>query len=531
MKKILLVLLLSVSLTTNAFPQSNLLKVRIDRFDGGQNTYDLPNSLNANQGTICTNVITNRRGKLSKRKGQALFATDFSNMAPSGIGSFMPDSSTSYMVVASGPTVIYTTSASASWLTANLSNALTTGHDTEFLQADNLLAVLNGQDYTAFWNGTTWDPGSSSTASPPTGTTAAWLLNYFFVAGNPTNPDWIYYSNNLDPQTFTDTDIIKVNSGDGQKIVRLEPFREFELIVYKERSIYNVDLTDITSISVKPITTAIGCVAPRTVVNIGNDHWFLSSVPFGIRSLVRSSFDKILIDMVSQPVQDYFDGTGDTVINKTHIDKACAVLYDDKYIIAIPTGISTVNNTVLVYDFITKNWSVIDGWFPEKWLVWENNLYYIDALDGRVIQCFTGTQGDMSSGPTVTSSSEPLQPITYTYATKDIDFDNPENYKQLDSIELEFEPVGNYTATVYINLDDGGWQEVGDIDMSSGAPTLPVALPFTLTASGIVLEMLQLQQYGEFRKIRVKIEQSGTDELCILHSITIFAQLKNWRRE
>ena len=521
-------------LSSEARCSDELKKVRIDTFDGGQDSFDLASVINPNQGKLFKNVVINRKGKLSKRKGQALFAQDLSNIAFTGIGRFDPDQSTSYLVTASGTIVQRSLSSPASWVTANPKNALTTGKNTEFVQANALLFILNGQDPTANYSGSVWDPGSSSTASPPIATTGAWLRNYLFCAGNPTNGDWVYFSNNLAPKTFTVTDVFKVNTGDGQKIMKLEVFRLNELIVYKERSIYVLDITGATPLtdwSVQPISKVIGCIAPRSVVGVGNDQIFLSSDPIAVRTLARSSFDKILVDIMSQPIQDIFDGTGDTVINKTVISKASAVFFDNKYILAIAIGPSTVNNYVVVFDFFTKSWYTITGWYPAAWQVFNNNLYYIDALDGRVVQCFTGTTGDMASGPIVTSASEPTVGISFEYVSKNIDFDNAENFKQPDALDVEFGTSGNYNANVYLELDDGGYQNIGTVSLKGGAPNLPINLPFNLGASGVARKTFQIQRYGEFKKLKVRFLQEGVSELCELHWFTSFGNVKNWRRE
>jgi len=536
MKKFL-TLTISLFLVASAYSQE-LIKVRIDDFSGGQNSYDLADSIDVNQGELVQNASQEKRGRLEKRKGQALFADDLGNTAFRGVGDFYPDSTTSYVLAASGTDIVRSTSAGASWTVVNTGKALTAGYNTEFLQADNLLFIFNGEDNTSWYDGSTFvlptSVGTVYPASPPKATTGAWVANYLFLAGNPTYPDWVYFSNNLEPREFTANNVIKINTGDGQEIVRIEPFRENEIIVYKQRSVYMLDITGSTPLAdwaYKPISRTIGCAAERSVVNIGNDHWFLSSEPIAVRSLIRSSFDKILLDRASDPIQDIFDGTGETTINVSSIDVACAILHDNKYILGIPTGVSTVNDYVVVYDFLTKSWTTIDGWYPAEWIVYENDLYYIDANDGRMIECFTGTTGDMYEGPVVTGSSEPSVAITFDWRSKNISFDNPENYKMLDALDLELGASGDYDADVYIEMDDGGWQRVGDMNLAGGAVTLPVSLPFTLSASGVARETFQLQQYGEFKNIKIRVVQDGLSELCDLHRATIFAYMKPWRRE
>jgi len=229
MKKLFALLLVGLLLTLPVYGQEGgLLKIRVDLFSGGQNSFDDADVIEAQQGKTVKNVVLNRKGKLGKRKGQALFATDEGNTAWTGLGTFFPDVNTKEIFAASGTTVVSSDTAETDWAIRAPPTALTTGKDTEFLQCNNLLAVFNGTDNTAFWTDSIWDPGSTSTSSPPIASTGAWRLNYLFLSGNPTNTDWVYFSNNLAPQTFTSTDIIKVNSGDGQKVIRIEPFRLFD---------------------------------------------------------------------------------------------------------------------------------------------------------------------------------------------------------------------------------------------------------------------------------------------------------------
>ncbi len=529
--KILTTILIICSFSVYCFAQADLMKVRIDRFEGGMVSNHLSDILQPNQGASMVNVVLDRLGMLSKRKGQALFNKDVGSTPFTGIGRYDPDRTTSYLVAASGVSIIRARASDTDWTIANPASPLTAGKDTEFIQANDLLFVLNGFDNTAWYDGATWNSGGTYPPNPPAATTGAWLKNYLFLAGATTETDWIYISNNLDPTTFNASDVVKVNTGDGQAIQTLMPFRENELIVYKERSIFvlNISGSTINDRTIQPISTTIGTIAPRSVVNLGNDHWFLSSDPIAIRSLVRSQYDKILIDTVSEPIQDIFDRTGRLQVNLTHIHKAAAVLFDNKYLLAIPTGTSTVNNTVLVFDFFSKAWSIITGWYPADWIVFDNRLFYIDANDGRVVECFVGETGDFRKGPN--DDTDPTEGIEFVYISKALDFDNPENFKQGDAIEVEFEPTGNYDAEVYINLDNNGWQKIGDVNLAGNSLTLPITLPATLSNGGTARKTFQIQQYGEFKKMHVMIKNTASNETVILHRITVFGRVKPWRRE
>lgn len=518
----------------------DFVKFNITDFSGGMDSKDYADKLQLNQGADISNGVINSKGEILIRTGQSLFNIDTNSNAFTGLGKFDLDATTSYMMAVSGSSVVRSLSTGTQWTIVNSGKNLTTGVNAEFIQANSLFFVLNGQDPTSWYDGTTYTQGGTwpGSVSPPTATTASWLNNYLFLAGNSTHPDWLYVSDNLTPQSFQANQVIKINTGDGQGIKKILPYKTGDLIIYKSRSIFDLSINNVDSTcspqpicqwSYSPVVSDVGTPAPRSVVSLGNDQWFLSSAPYGVRSMTRSQFDKIFVNLISQPIQDIFDGTGETIINTVQIAKSAAIYYDNKYILAIPTSSSTVNNLVCVYDFITQSWYLITGWYPAEWLVDNrNNLYYIDANDGRVVQCFTGSTGDIGTTHPV---SGPTVGIDFSYTSKITDFDNPDNFKQLDSIGLEFTPTGNYSATVSINLDNAGWQTAGSVALTSNAVNLPVTLPFTLTSPGLTYRTLQLTQYGEFKKIQVMVEINGTNKQIALQKITIFARLKPWRRE
>ena len=523
-----------------AMAQEELKRVHIDDYSGGMNSKDFPDTLQPNQGTYIANAIINKKGMLSTRLGQALQGEDVGGVHFNGLGTFYYDPSTSYLISASGVSVVGATENDKTWTILNPSNPLTSGLTTNFIQANSLYFVMNGTNPTSWTSGlsATWVVGGTwpGATSPPTATTAAWLNNYLFLAGNSLNPDWVYISDNLIPQSFQANQVIKVNSGDGQPIKRLEPYRTSSIIIYKTRSIYQLDISGINSScspqpicqwSLSPLTLDVGTPAPYSVVNLGNDQWFLSSSPAGVRALSRTQFDKLFVNLMSAPIQDIFDGTGERILNTTLAYKSAAIYYDNKYLLAIPTGSSTVNDLVLVYDFITQSWYLIDGWYPAYWTVVNNNLYYADANTGRVVKCFSGTTGDFG---TIAGTSVPTVGIKTTYTSKIIDFDVHDNFKQLDAVDFDFTPTGNYFATVYINQDNSGWTDAGTVSLVADSVTLPVNLPFILKSPGYSYQTLQLTKYGEYKKIQVKLELQGTGEQVTLQKISIYSRVKPWRR-
>lgn len=546
---IIIPVLIIIGLSTKAISQiDNFLKVKVVDYSGGQVSKNYGDELTNNQGALVQNAIINVKGQISSRLGQNLFNVDTNSAAFSGVGAYYFQTGSSivpYLVAASGPSVIESQSNSSNWTVINTGHPLTTGHNAEFIEANNLLFTFNGFDNPSWWDGTNWTVAGNypGPTSPPVGTTAAWLAGYLFVGGNPVNQQFLYFSDNTNPVSFTTaSNIVNVSVGDGQPIEKIQPYRTGDLIVYRSQSIYDLNIVSNGNTTctpqpgctwtLTPLTQDVGTMSPRSVVSLGNDQWFLSGPPFGIRSVIRSQFDKTFVNLVSQPIQDIFDGTNinGQILNTQQVSKAAAIYFDNKYIVAIPLSGSSVNNLVLVYDFITQSWYEITGWYPAEWVVYNYNLYYIDANDGRVIQCFTGTTGDYgtvipagASGPTVG--------IDFLYQSKIFDFDNQENYKTLDSIKLEFNPTGNYNATISVNLDNTGWQTAGTISLTSNAVTLPISLPFQLSSPGLTYGTLQLTKFGKFKKIQIQVEIQGANQQIILQKETVYATLLPYERE
>ena len=399
--------------------------------------------------------------------------------------------------------------------------------------------ILPSFDSTGWWDGAKFNQSGPYPSSPPSATTGSWLRNYLFLAGATTETDFIYFSNNENPVVFDSSDIIKVNTGDGQAIQHLEAYRLNELIIYKEKSVFVLDITGDTPLvdwTVQPISTSVGAVAPRAVVSLGNDQWFLSSEPIAVRSLVRSEFDKILVDKVSKPIQDIFDREGDLKINIQQIQKAAAVLFDDKYILALPTGTSTVNNTVLAFDFNVGAWYIIEGWFPADWIVFDKRLFYIDANDSRVIECFTGTSGDVGDATIPGNSffgtaSTPSVGINYQYVSKNFDFDFPENSKILDAFVLEFGATGNFEAIVSISLDNSDFASIGSVSLSGDSRVLPQDLPFVLKTAGVARKTFQTQKFGRWKTMKFKVSQFKDGTTVSLNRVSLYGRVLKWSRK
>ena len=169
--------------------------------------------------------------------------------------------------------------------------------------------------------------------------------------------DEILVSDILDTDTYDQIyGNFRFNAGKSDFNVGMLSFSDDKLLVFNRNSIHLVNSVVNPSItSAQLLTDEVGLIARNSVIQIGNQVLFLSD---------NGVYGMNFIDLYNLrgnevPLSEGIQKTIDT-INKAHADKAVAVYFDNKYYLAVPTGTSTVNNTLLIYNFLNKSWESVD---------------------------------------------------------------------------------------------------------------------------------------------------------------------------
>jgi len=135
-------------------------------------------------------------------------------------------------------------------------------------------------------------------------------------------------------------------------------------------------------------------------------------------------------------------------INKDYAENAVAVYFDNRYFIAVPTGSSTTNNTLLIYNFINKAWESIDSINDSAWdftnLIvagkGSNRGVYAINRNGGVHKVEGGTGGNdvfiTQVGSTSGSQAVVSSATTRMYTLKSIDRKKWNNFE----LHIESEP-------------------------------------------------------------------------------------------
>ncbi len=169
--------------------------------------------------------------------------------------------------------------------------------------------------------------------------------------------DEILISDILDTDTYDQVyGQFRFNAGKSDFNVGMLSFSDDKLVVFNRNSIHIVvGNGDLSGFQSQLLTDEVGLTARNSVIQVGNQILFLSDN--GVYGL--SFVDLYNLRGNEVPLSESIQKTIDT-INKAHVDKASAVYFDNKYYLAVPTGTSEVNNTLLIYNFLNKSWESID---------------------------------------------------------------------------------------------------------------------------------------------------------------------------
>jgi hypothetical protein len=195
----------------------------------------------------------------------------------------------------------------------------------------------------------------------------------------------IYYQNRIvckiGPQEIAASDILsdtfdltlnnfRVNVGSGDSIVGFLPWIENQILVFMNRAIYVAYIETTVSVSqggqygapginssITVITSEVGCLSRRSIVNAGQYVFFLSGK--GVHMLTPQLDLKLIGNTMplSEPIADFFNK-----LNYTVAYKACAAYYANRFYISVPWDNSTENNRVLVYNTLNQQWESIDSY-------------------------------------------------------------------------------------------------------------------------------------------------------------------------
>jgi hypothetical protein len=179
----------------------------------------------------------------------------------------------------------------------------------------------------------------------------------------------------------------RFNAGTADYVVGLHSFAEDSLLVFNRNSIHLVQNTiNLEAASTRLLTNEVGCVARKSIKQVGNQVIFLSdNGVYGTQFL-----DEYNLRGTETPLSEPINETIKR-INKEAWEQSVAVYFDNRYYIAVPLDDATKNNAILVYNFLNQQWESVDtannvNWDIEGLIVSgdgsDRGVYAINQLGG-----------------------------------------------------------------------------------------------------------------------------------------------------
>lgn len=393
----------------------DLRRITENDFVLGYNDTDKPENLWGKNRSYMADIVNAfiEDNKIIQRNGYSSIGNAPASKKILGEARHEPHGGTKYILRArdnAGGTqsVVESWSGSGNWATLTGATTQTAGARHEFVTIKDATYILNDSNDTVLK--TTNGTSASSVAAIPKGIDGAWFHNFFFVFGVSTNQSRLYFSDVNTPETFDGVNgYIDVNPGDNEPIEALSVLSD-QLLIFKESRVWSLTgfgTADFTLSDLGERATNIGTKASRSVVETGNDVFFLSylgKTPH-IRSMRRTA-EGTLVD--GGIVSDKIEATM-TRINTTHIDKACGVFDGERVWFALPMDTSTEPDEVIVLNLASGGWTRHTGI--------NASVMHISTISGEPVIYFGSSENDGKSHQLDTSTNDDGDAIDYIVIT------------------------------------------------------------------------------------------------------------------
>ena len=272
----------------------------------------------------------------------------------------------------------------------------------------NVVIVTNGKDTPVMFDGSKWtklknrrpvynDEGnktgyvdangnecaneSSVQTYAPKGKFVELHYDRLWIAGDPSNPNRVYFSTNgvngADIQDWTvplaDEEEINMHGGfldvrsyDGSKIIGMKVVMNY-ITIFKEKSVWKVYGSSQENYQMIQVFSCDGAISDRSIC-VGNNGLFYLNKD-GIYF-----FDGTNNTIISKPIQTTINN-----MNSSYATNSVGIYEKGKYYLAIPTGTSETNNTLIMYDTYTKAFMLYDISGIDDIKEFNDIIYYVSG--------------------------------------------------------------------------------------------------------------------------------------------------------
>ena len=479
-------------------------------FVGGQVSHMRANLLSATQFSESENMDIDKFGAIITRRGTVIVGATLTN--PIRGLAFMDTPTTEQLLTVSNG-VLYKSTGSTFSSVSGYTPA--TANDVNFAQLIDKVYMTDNSVNVYSYNGTAVTDEGTTSSDPPKCKFIATHTNRIFAANTENFNDEVAASDLLDGGTWASSFQFRVGGGEGDPITGIVSWYNFNLLVFKTRSIHVVSTTPTESTAanwqVHRIDNTVGCVGHRTIAQAGPDVFFLARD--GIRTVrtILAGAQSSVSEPISIPIDDIIGR-----INWGYASKCCATFWDNKYMLSVPLDSSTTNNYTIIYNTVSRSWS---GY----WTGWTPNAFCVSSFSDNPKMVFGDSSGNVLTWQDfveeASESDASYQDNGVSYESMMMSrghvFGDYMSTKLGNHIEIELETstVGCHCVDLLATTDEGNKLRdsmlASNISNDSTGVPLPVDLDFTLPEIGIFSKSYNLTNQGEFGEIKFKVKSES----------------------
>lgn len=385
-----------------------------------------------------------------------------------------------------------------------IASGFTTGTKWYFAAYNNKLICCNRADAPRKYDGITV---ATLGGSPPTkgGPVKVHGNRVFFLDGDAkSDVVWSALNSEEDYTAATNAGRASISPNDGSDLIDLIPSIN-ELVLLKGSRPYRLQGTSpstFTIANVVPTTGSVGAISTQGAVFAVNQVWYAARN--GMVSLVGvQQFGDLRESFASDKIRPYWEpgSAVELAINRL-VD--CVMAYDSQWnrlYLSVDTDNDGQNDTILVYDLITKGWSVWDG-------ISAASLWPVqNAASGTTEMWAGGYDGR------IRVLNRPVATEVIPWAAAHLScLDSPGLEKSLRHLFMYFAEAGNHLATITVKTDFGGGGVVYEASLLGASHTLGVNWVLGQDELGTrtqIVRRIDTHATGEFFEIEVANAEAG----------------------
>ncbi len=313
--------------------------------------------------------------------------------------------------------------------------------------------------------------------------------------------------------------VIDISKFDGDKITGLTKFQD-ALIIFKERSIWQLTLDSTGVPIIAAVTKSYGCISHRSIDNVENEVFFLTRNGVYVLGNEPNYFNVIRTNELSSRIHPIME-----TISATNFTSATAIFNQYVYYLGIPSGGTSANNATLTYDRRFTSWSRLTHVTPECFTLFTDStnvdtIYFTSADSAKVFKFTTNYDSNGSA-------------ISAQWTSKAFDVGNFNIYKRWIDVTLLFRQVTG-VITINIYTDNGALVKSTAIAATSngglatnilGGGDILGGTPGTSSSSGVTNSSInipyRIKVSTKARSIKVQVSNARLNETFTLLGIAI----------